>query len=203
MTASRKSSLLYSVIALGIAWMPMQSHAQWWKPRAPIDFEECADNAERTAASKEAKTSLLSECESKFAGRRKPGGGYTYYDFMQNRHFDIAGPNPTKEELKQIDEQYTAFLDSHRRSIIAAAFTQKQQQTQAELAKEKPPVSSKAASRVPIPVSRPRARSKEVGSKDVECHDNSLSCGWSQFAAKIQNIKKTLLGPSPKKSNRG
>jgi hypothetical protein len=197
-TASRKTTLLYSVIALGIASMPMQSHAQWWKPRAPIDFEECADNAERTAASKEAKTSLLSECESKFAGRRKPGGGYTYYDFMQNRHFDIAGPNPTKEELKQIDEQYTAFLDNHRRSVIAAAFTQKQQQqTELALAKEKPQLTAKPVSRVPIPVSRPRVRAK-----DAECNDNSLSCGWSQLATKIQNIKKTLLGPSPKKTNR-
>jgi hypothetical protein len=179
--------------------MPMPSHAQWWKPRAPIDFEECADYAERTAASKEAKTSLLSECESKFAGRRKPGGGYTYYDFMQNRHFDIAGPNPSKEELKQIDEQYTAFLDNHRRSVIAAAFTQKQQQqTELALAKDSPPVSARAVSRVPIPVSRPRARAK-----DAECRDNPLSCGWSELTAKIQNIKKTLLGPSPKKTNRG
>jgi hypothetical protein len=192
-TGIRKTALLYTAIAFGVASMPMQSHAQWWKPRAPIDFEECADNAERTAASKEAKASLLSECESKFAGRRKPSGGYTYYDFMQNRHFDIAGPNPTKEELKQIDEQYTAFLDNHRRSIIAAAFTQKQQQqSQAELTKEKRPAPSASTNRIPIPVSRPRA-------KPGDCNDHSLSCGWSQLAAKI----KTLLGPPPKKTNRG
>ena len=59
---------------------------------------------------------------------RKPGGGYTYFDFMQNRHFDIAGPNPTPEEQKKIDEQYIAYLDQERRSTIAAAFTARQQQ---------------------------------------------------------------------------
>ena len=47
---------------------------------------------------------------------------------MQNRNFDIAGPNPTPEEQKQIDEQYTDFLDRERRSTIAAAFAAKQQQ---------------------------------------------------------------------------
>ena len=70
-----------------------QANAQWWS-RGPSDFEECADVAEK-AASREAKRTALSECNAKFAGRRKPGGGYTYFDFMQNRSFDIAGPNPS------------------------------------------------------------------------------------------------------------
>src|ERR1700753_1062177 len=118
-----------------------QAKAQWWS-RGPSDFEECADVAEKNA-SKEARAAALSECNAKFAGRRKPGGGYTYFDFMQNRNFDIAGPNPTPEEQKQIDEQYTAYLDSQRRSSIAAAFAAKQQQQlqQASLKNEndKPP----------------------------------------------------------------
>jgi hypothetical protein len=107
---------------------PSRAHAQWWS-RAPADFEECADAAEK-AATKEAKASQLAGCNAKFAGRRKPGGGYVYFDFMQNRSFDIAGPNPTREEQKRIDEQYTAYLDNERRSSIAAAFTAKQQQQQ-------------------------------------------------------------------------
>ena len=92
-----------------------------WRPwrSAPVDFESCADTAEK-ARTKEDKTAALAECNAKFAGRRKPGGGYTYYDFLQDRSFDIAGPNPTAEEQKYIDEQYTAFLDKQRRSFIAA-----------------------------------------------------------------------------------
>jgi hypothetical protein len=53
-----------------------------------------------------------------FAGRRKMGGGYTYYDFMQNRHFDISGPNPSPEEMRQIDQEYTAYLGDQRRESI-------------------------------------------------------------------------------------
>ena len=98
--------------------MPSRAQAQWWS-RAPADFEECADKAEK-AATKEEKSSQLVECNAKFAGRRKPGGGYTYFDFMQNRSFDIAGPNPTPEEQKKIDEQYTRFLDQERQSRVAA-----------------------------------------------------------------------------------
>jgi hypothetical protein len=119
--AIRPSALLLAAIAGGVMLPPSRAHAQWWS-HAPADFEECADAAEK-AATKEEKSSQLSACHSKFAGRRKPGGGYTYFDFMQNRNFDIAGPNPTPEEQKQIDEAYTVFLDNERRSSIAAAFT--------------------------------------------------------------------------------
>src|ERR1700733_5235463 len=124
--APRTSALLIAAIAGGVV-LPSRAHAQWWGSRAPVDFEECADGAEKTTT-KEARTEALSECNAKFAGRRKPGGGYSYFDFMQNRNFDIAGPNPTPDEQKQIDEQYTAYLDNQRRSSIAAAFATKQQQ---------------------------------------------------------------------------
>ena len=135
--ASRKSGLLIAVVVGGAALTPLRAHAQWWSTRAPVDFEECADLAEK-AATREARTSELAGCNAKFAGRRKPSGGYTYYDFMQNRSFDIAGPNPTPEEQKYIDQQYTVFLDKQRRSYIAAAITAKQdQQQQASLRNEK------------------------------------------------------------------
>jgi hypothetical protein len=191
---SRKLVLLCCVVVSGLVLISSRSNAQWWKPHDPRDFEECSENAERNATSKEMRASLISECDAKFAGRRKPGGGYTYYDFMQNRHFDIAGPNPTPEELKQIDVQYTLFLDHQRQSIMAAVATEKQmREAQIELAKQTQPALS--VSTVPIPVPRPQLRAE-----NVDCHDDSLSCGWSRFAAKIQRFKKTILG-APKKNN--
>jgi hypothetical protein len=45
--------------------------------------------------------------------------------FGQNRHFDIAGPNPTPKELRYFDEQYTLYLDTQRREAVAAAFCRK------------------------------------------------------------------------------
>src|ERR1700682_6816905 len=125
--ASRKSGLLIAVVVGGAALTPLRAHAQWWSTRAPVDFEECADLAEK-AATREARTSELGGCNAKFAGRRKPGGGYTYFDFMQNRSFDIVGPNPTPQEQKQIDEQYTAYLDRQRRSKVAPALPGKEPQ---------------------------------------------------------------------------
>jgi len=161
--ASRPSALLIAAIAGFVVLTPLRAQAQWWS-RAPADFEECADKAEKATA-KEEKASKLSECNAKFAGRRKPGGGYTYYDFMQNRSFDIAGPNPTPEEQKKIDEQYTVFLDRERRNSIAAALSAKQQQQllqQASLRDEK----------VPLPVGapnkpQPAAFGKHQGSEEA------------------------------------
>jgi hypothetical protein len=197
-TTGHKTILLYFAI-VGFVLIPARSNAQWWTHQAPSDFEECSESADKTATSKEIRASLMSECDAKFAGRRKPGGGYTYYDFMQNRHFDIAGPNPTPEELRQIDEQYTKFLDQQRQSIIAAAFTEKQQQqSQLDLANEKqitPARSPPPRSPVPLPVSRPRLRSKTVN-----CSDQSISCGWSNFGARLEDLKKALFGASKKTS---
>jgi hypothetical protein len=116
---------VYCCLALVLAG----SGARWCASPAPRDYEECSHTAETTAPSKEARTSLISQCEVKFFGRRKiGGGGYTYYDFMQNRSFDIAGPNPTPEELRWMDEQYIAYLEDQRRSAIAEAFAEKKRQ---------------------------------------------------------------------------
>jgi hypothetical protein len=68
----------------------------------------------------------MTGCDARFAGRRKPGGGYSYYDFMQGRSFDIAGPNPSAEERKQIDREYIAFLDDGRREAASAELAKKQ-----------------------------------------------------------------------------
>jgi hypothetical protein len=106
--------------ALASLWLS----AQWWP--SPRDYEECSENAEIAASSKDERASLLTQCDLWFAGRRKMGGGYSYHDFMQNRHFDIAGPNPSPEELKRIDQEYIAYLAVQRREAIAAAFAKKQ-----------------------------------------------------------------------------
>src|SRR5215469_4812718 len=132
-SASRLAAPLL-VAAAGFFLLTLShAHAQWWK-RTPVDFEQCADAAEKSSTKAE-KTAALAECNAKFAGRRKPGGGYTYYDFLQDRTFDIAGPNPTPEEQKKIDESYTAYLANQRRSNAAAeaaARLQREQQEQQE-----------------------------------------------------------------------
>jgi hypothetical protein len=188
---SSRPALLFAAAATGVVLAAGPAYAQWW--RGPADFEECADTAEK-AATKEARTSALFECNAKFAGRRKPGGGYTYFDFMQNRSFDIAGPNPTPEEQKHIDEQYTAFLDRERRSAIAAAAAAKQQQVQqASLQSEKPAL--------PETFARPRPASHETRPrvKPENCAKRSFSCDWPRLAEGIKDLKK-LFGSSSSKA---
>jgi hypothetical protein len=193
---SGKTALLSAAIAACVVLQPLRAHAQWWS-RAPADFEECADKAEK-AATREERSSQLSECNAKFAGRRKPGGGYTYFDFMQNRSFDIAGPNPTPEEQKRIDEQYTVFLDRERQDSIAAAFTARQQQQlqQASLTNEKVPVPAEAPNKPQAAASDIRSRSKAAN-----CARHTFSCDWPRLSEGIKDLKK-LFGSSSNKAKR-
>jgi hypothetical protein len=193
---SRPCAWLIAAIAGCVVLQPSRAQAQWWS-RAPADFEECADVAEKAAAT-EARRAALTECNAKFAGRRKPGGGYSYFDFMQNRSFDIAGPNPTPEEQKHIDQQYTEFLDRERQSTIAAAFTAKQQQVQQ---------TSLRAEKVPLPAAapnKPAAAASDLRSraKTANCAPGSFSCDWPRLSESIKDLKK-LFGASQGKAKRG
>ncbi|MDB5640354.1 MAG: hypothetical protein JWP51_5262 [Bradyrhizobium sp.] len=198
MIEPRTSLLLIAALAGSIVLHPSRAQAQWWS-RAPVDFEECADKAEK-AATREERTSQLSDCNAKFAGRRKPGGSYSYFDFMQNRSFDIAGPNPTPEEQKHIDEQYTAFLDRERRNSIAEAFTAKQQQQQLQQA-------SLRNEKVPVPVeapNKPQAATNDLRTraKGQNCARGSFSCEWPRLSEGIKDLKK-LFGSSQGKAKGG
>jgi hypothetical protein len=105
------------------------------------DFEECVEAIGANSSLNQSSPALGDErggamtgCNARFAGRRKPGGGYSYYDFMQGRSFDIAGPNPTVEERKQIDREYIEFLDAQRREAVSAELAKKQdEQLRADL----------------------------------------------------------------------
>ncbi|KJC42899.1 hypothetical protein UB31_24055 [Bradyrhizobium sp. LTSP849] len=197
--ASRRAAPLIVAAAGFFLLTSSHVHAQWWK-RAPVDFEECADAAEK-AATKAEKTSALADCNAKFAGRRKTGGGYTYYDFLQDRTFDIAGPNPTPEEQKKIDESYTAYLANQRRStVVADALARQQQEQQAQQIQQ---VALRTeVERVPVPVERPKVlqaggdpRSRQKG---ANCTKSAFSCEWPRLSEGLSDLKK-MFSPTPSK----
>ena len=200
MIASRPSALFVAAIGTIVILTPVRAHAQWWRS-APADFEACADAAEK-AKTKEEKTSSLAECNAKFAGRRKPGGGYTYYDFMQDKTFDIAGPNPTPEEQKKIDEQYTAYLERERRNSIAAALMAKQQQQQqvqqVSLRSDQEAVRTDSA-KVPVPVASPVKQAARV--RAANCARSSFSCDWPRLSETVNDLKK-LFSSTPGKQKK-
>jgi hypothetical protein len=196
--SSRSSTLAVAAFAACAVLAPVSANAQWWRS-APKDFEDCADLAEK-AKTKEDKTAQLADCNAKFAGRRKAGGGYSYYDFMQDRSFDIAGPNPTPDEQKTIDQEYTVYLEKQRRSSIVAAFNAKQLQQQ-EKRQEKPEdqqpqrprqlrqVTLRSdTERVPVPLASPVKQAARV--RAAQCAKNSFSCEWPRLSQGLDDLKK-------------
>lgn len=205
--ASRRAALV--VAAAGFFLLaPSHAQAQWWK-RAPVDFEACADAAEK-ATTKSEKTAALADCNAKFAGRRKAGGGYSYYDFLQDRSFDIAGPNPTPEEQKKIDESYTAYLANQRRSNEAAQATARQQREQQEQqVQQLQRVALRTeVERVPVPVERPKVQQAAIGDarprpKGTPCTKGSFSCEWPRLSDGLNDIKKLFSRTPSKPAKKG
>jgi hypothetical protein len=123
---------------------------------------------------------------------------------MQDRTFDIAGPNPTPEEQKKIDEQYTAYLERERRNHIAAAMAAKQQQPepppaqgwqQVSLRSEQgspPPVETE---KVPVPVASPVKQAARI--KAAQCAKNQFSCEWPRLSEKVNELKKLFNPQQP------
>jgi hypothetical protein len=166
-------------------WLGVRS----WPLHTPVDFEECSEHAESTASSKEDASTLIVQCGAQFAGRRKIGGGYTYYDFMQNRRFDIAGPNPSPEEQKEIDRQYMVYLDTQRQAAIAAALAEKQReqlQDDLETARQTNVGPPMLITPTNVPSGGPK-ESTSHRSRAQRCESGSLSCSWSKLSASIKN----------------
>ncbi len=192
----RTFALLLVLIGLGVALSPVRSYAQWWKFYTPKDFEECSQSAEQPGLSKDTQAKILSECDSKFAGRRKAGGGYTYFDFTQNRHFDIAGPNPTQQELKRMDQEYLAYLEANRQTAVNPANAE---QAIAAINKQIKLVSYQKVAPPKVTVKQPVAANRLRVRKDAVCKNDALSCGWAKITTTVQGLRHTLLGANAKR----
>jgi hypothetical protein len=165
-------------------------------PESARDFEECVEalgansSADQSSQSSgKASGAPMTSCSARFAGRRKAGGGYTYYDFMQGRNFDIAGPNPTAEERKQIDREYIAFLDVQRQEAVSAELAKKQdERLRADLETARQPAGPPLVL-TPTPKNSPAPAAKRPvdRSKSTRCDDDSLACGWSKLSAAVRN----------------
>jgi hypothetical protein len=174
--------------AAALTWFGVQQ----WAAHSPKDFEQCSDQAEKTSSFKDRHMTLLDQCAKQFVGRRKTSGGYTYYDFLQNRQFDIDSPNPTPKEQKYFDEQYTLYLDVQKREADAAALAEQQNRvTQPDLKDDRvvgsisPPGPPIVITPTNVPI--PRARRSVVRS-DTICDDGSPSCNWAKFSAGVRKF---------------
>ena len=181
------------LLALVVLWLGIRGSP----PQSAQDFEECVEQVQAKRPSNDERSAFMTGCNARFAGRRKAGGGYTYYDFMQNRKFDIAGPNPTAEERKQIDREYMVFLDAQRREAISADQAKRQiEQLRADLEGMRQPVGPPM---VLTPTNSPPTAAKRPvdRSKSTRCEDGSLSCSWAKFSAAVKNAFASSSKTSP------
>jgi hypothetical protein len=103
---------------------------------------------------------------------------------MQNKTFDIAGPNPTESERKQIDHSYIEFLAKTRRETILSELMKAQADLEeAGIDRSRQNVGPPLAltPKIPLPAKRP------VVEHSKTCEDGSLSCGWAKLSAAVRN----------------
>ena len=202
MIASRASSFVVATIGSLVVLAPVRCDAQWWRS-APVDFRSCADVAEK-ANTKEEKTAKLAECNAKFAGRRKPGGGYTVLRFLQDRTFDIAGPNPTPEEQKESTSNIPPISSASgaatspqrwRPSSNSRSRRRRRGGQQVSLRTEQAAPLLAETEKVPVPVASPVKQAARI--RAAQCAKNQFSCEWPRLSEKVNELKKLFNPQQP------
>jgi len=187
------AAVTVTALAIVSGWLWFQLSA----PSVARDFEECAERAEAVSVAQRA--ALLTDCGARFAGRRKPGGGYSYYDFMQGRSFDIAGPNPTSDERKQIDQEYMKYLDSARRDVLSGELAQQQNNIPVADAGSIPTAVGQPIGPpiVLTPKKVPSTKSAANRSKNAPapCREGSFACSWQNLTSTVRNAFASSTKP--------
>jgi len=169
------------LVAMLVVWLVFPESS----PEQARDFEECVELVQANFSPSEEFGHLMTGCNARFAGRRKPGGGYTYYDFMQDKNFDIAGPNPTAEERKRIDREYIGYLDVQRREQVSADLARRQnERLWVEMERARQPVGPPM---VLTPANPAAASARHDKPKPPQCADDSLSCSLSKITTAVKN----------------
>jgi hypothetical protein len=167
--------------ALVAAWLGFRESSS----ELAQDFEDCVERVQARLAPDDEMSALMTDCNVRFAGRRKAEGGYTDYDFMQDRKFDIAGPNPTPEERKQIDREYIGYLDAQRREAVSADLARRQnEQLRADIERGHQPVGPPM---ILTPTNATAAKRLAEKPKPPHCGDDSLACTWSKISTAVKN----------------
>jgi hypothetical protein len=175
-----------AAIALAIVWLGFDGSSS--SPELANDYEDCVERVQAQSPPGDELNGQLAGCGARFAGRRKLEGGYTYYDFMQDRKFDIAGPNPTADERKAIDREYIGYLEAQRREAISAALAKQQnERLRADIESGRQPAGSPLAltpANVPLPIPR---RVAEQRARARQCAEDGLFCTLSKFSTAVKD----------------
>jgi hypothetical protein len=176
------ASSLLGLLAIVATGLSLEFYRHGAAPATARDFEECVEDLRAGA-----QDGSMTDCSARFAGRRKSGGGYSYYDFMQDRTFDIAGPNPTVEERIRIDREYLGFLDIQQRENVSTELAKRQdEQLRADLERAHQPVGRPLILTPKNPPSQ-GAKGASDRAKSRSCEDHPLACGWSKLSTAVKD----------------
>jgi hypothetical protein len=171
-------------VALAVVWTVSGGSS----PDLARDYEDCVERVQSRSLPGDEAGNLLAGCGARFAGRRKADGGYSYYDFMQDKKFDIAGPNPSPEERKAIDREYIGYLEAQRREAISAALaTQQNEKLRVDIETARQPAGPPLAltpTTVPLPVPRRVAEQRE---RARHCAEDALFCTLSKLSSAVKD----------------
>ena len=175
-----------AIVALGVVWLEFGGASS---PDYARDYEDCVERLQSQGLADDERNNMMTGCGARFAGRRKPdGSGYSYYDFMQDKKFDIAGPNPTADERKAIDRDYITYLEGQRREAISAALAEKQnEKLRADIEGARQPAGqplSLVPANVPLPVPR---RVAEQRGRAQHCTEETLACTLSKLSSAVKD----------------
>lgn len=201
-SAHAPAFLLHAALLCGttlccVTLTSMSSGAQQSTIAAARDYEDCAERIRAPVLATESAPATIAECDSRFPGRRKPGGGYTYYDFMQNRHFDIAGPVPTAKELKQIDKEFIRYLAARNPTPVPRDAELLQPSNIVRRAKPSATAKPTGKQMVPRTATAQRKETRHTATQPA-CRDTPLACGWMKFTSRVKTIKDDLFSPPSK-----
>ena len=176
-------------VALAVVWLLFGGSS----PEVARDYEDCVERMQAQTLPREELGGGLAGCGARFAGRRKDEGGYSYYDFMQDRKFDISGPNPTADERKAIDREYISYLEGQRREAISEALAKQQNdRLRADIETARQPAGAPLSlvpsnilpGSVPLPVPR---RVAEQRGKMQRCTEETLFCTLSKLSSAVKD----------------
>jgi hypothetical protein len=186
-----------AVVAFSVVWLEFGGSSS---PELARDYEDCVERTQAQGVAGEQLNGLITGCGARFAGRRKADGssGYTYYDFMQDKQFDITGPNPSADERKAIDREYIGYIEVQRREAISEALAQQQnERLRADIEGAHQPVGAPLSllpTTVPLPVPRRVAEQRERARR---CAEDSLYCTLTKLSTAV----KDAFASSPKTKN--
>ena len=200
MIASRTFAFVVAAIGSLAVLAPVRSDAQWWRS-SPVDFESCADVAEK-AKTKEEKTAALAECNAEI--RRPPQARRRLHLLRFHAGPDLRHRRPEPDAGRAEENRRAVYrlsrartAQQHRRgadgqAATGAATGSASPEVQQVSLRTEQASSLPETEKVPVPVASPVKQAARI--RAAQCAKNQFSCEWPRLSESINELKR-LFNP--------